>query len=235
VTPDARRISLADLRRVRLAELAALVVVGADEPWRRPAPRLPGAPRILALVLKRLGRAASVRLDRTASGRPYLADQRTGASVELSFNISHSGGWIGVAVAVGGSVGLDIQREPADGYERIARRWMHPLDQCPDRATAEGGDQEPGRRHWSPRSSFARAWAIREARCKATGTGLAGFRSADPVGPGTAGSCGGTWWRQLVAPQGYAAALAWHGTDGPGWVRRAVLLCPLPNDEGDIW
>jgi hypothetical protein len=218
VDPD--RLVAADLSTV-----SAVVVLGRERYWRRPAAGLSGTPRMVATALTWLRPPHRVRVQRTAAGRPYLVDAGTSRPLGLSFNISHSAGWLMAALSATGSVGVDIQDEPAAGWRRMERRWLHPRDcSLQDGGSGAGTDR--------CRTGFTRAWAIREARCKAMGLGMAGFRSAEPVGGGSAGMCGGVGWRRVPAPEGYAAAVAWDGPDPAAWLRGDILFCRLPDDAG---
>ncbi|MWK38909.1 4'-phosphopantetheinyl transferase superfamily protein [Actinomadura sp. J1-007] len=174
-------------------------------------------PWILRAAVRRLGLRPPPLLRRTRAGRPYLAHP-DGVPWEIDFNISHSGGLVGIGLGAGGRVGLDVQEPPARGWERIGRRWLHPGEW--ERIEALPPD--------AGRAAFTRAWAVREARCKATGRGLAGFRSptalptALPAADG--GRLDGVSWRELPLPGGYAGALAWAGRDGREWLGRPVVV-----------
>jgi hypothetical protein len=173
-----------------LDDVAAVVMVDRDA-----HEETVGVPAILRAAVDRLGLRAPDRLARTAEGRPYLV-HTDGRRWEVDFSISHSGDLVGVALGVHGRVGLDIQELATGQWKRIARRWLHPDEWNEVAALPEPAD----------RRAFTRFWAIREARCKATGAGLAGFRS--PTAISEPGEWDGVWWRELPAPDGYAAALA---------------------------
>lgn len=120
---------------------------------------------VLRLLLgSYLGRPGKdVGIVRHQRGKPALVPQL--AVSGLRFNLSHSGGWLAIAVARGLELGVDIECErklkrPAD----LARRyfatdeadWLCGLE--PERQTA----------------AFLAQWTAREALVKAAGTGLAG-------------------------------------------------------------
>lgn len=207
------------------ASAAAVLVADAPGPAGPAAHGRPGPDRLPAVLragAAALGLALEGELRAGPRGRPYL--DRADGGVPVDFNISHSGGLVAVALGPVGPLGLDVQERAGEDWERIAARWLHPEEQAELAAcdAVEAADL------------FTRYWAVREARCKATGVGLAGFRSASPLrGLGRArgenclgsagGCCDGVWWRELPAPGGYAAALAYAGPDGAGWLHREVV------------
>jgi hypothetical protein len=105
------------------------------------------------------------------------------------------------------------------GWERIARRWLHPAE-----VEALPTDAEAGCR------AFSRVWSIREACCKATGTGLAGFAGIAPVGGAGAGRSGQVWWRELPAPAGFTGAVARCGRRAGDLARLPLLTWAYPLD-----
>ncbi|MEU6037816.1 4'-phosphopantetheinyl transferase superfamily protein [Actinomadura sp. NPDC047616] len=200
-----------DLRAVALPDVAAVVLLCPSGAGTGDGP----LPAVLRAAVERLGLRAPRLVRREPSGRPYLAHP-DGRRWDVDFNISHSGGLVGVAVGVGGRLGLDVQEAPGPGWERIARRWLHPrerrrIDALPP---AEGCRE------------FTRVWAVREARCKATGRGLAGFRSPGAVADAACGHLDGVTWRELPVPDGYAAALAFAGGHGRDWLACPVVIAP---------
>lgn len=208
-----------ELASITLDEVAAVVILArlpAAEPHvASPATAAPPSmpPSILRIAASRLGLRLPDESRRTPKGRPYLV-HRDGTRWEVDFNISHSGELIGVALGVGGQLGLDIQRLPDRGWERIGRRWLH----------ADEWARVADRPSESRCREFSRAWAIREARCKATGLGLAGFRSPQALSETTAGTLDGVAWRELPAPADYTAALAWVGPSHRDWFGRPVVI-----------
>jgi hypothetical protein len=162
--------------------------------------------------------AERFELRRARAGRPFAVDTASGQAARWTFNASHSGNLLALAMATSGHIGLDVQQLPGAGWERIARRWLHPAD-----VATLPSDPDAGRR------GFGRVWSIREACCKATGAGLAGFAGMPPVGRGSSGRSGRVWWREITVPPGYAGAVARCGR-GAGQLTRLPLLtwaCPV--------
>lgn len=83
----------------------------------------------------------------------------------LAFNLSHSGGWMALAVAPVGQIGVDIEVPDREvDVEGVAARFFHP-----DEAALLSAQSPPERqRH------FFRLWTAKEAMLKMTGQGLAG-------------------------------------------------------------
>ena len=101
------------------------------------------------------------RFAREEGGRPVVAGPAEG--LDLRFSLSHAAGWVAVAVARAGPVGVDL--------ERIGR--VHdPL------GTAAGffspGERAALARHEGPARDrhFAERWCLKEAWAKALGGGL---------------------------------------------------------------
>lgn len=116
---------------------------------------------LLGSYLNRPGKEVSIV--RGEHGKPRLAAPLDGTG--LCFNLSHSGGWLAIAVARGLEVGVDIEGErklkrAADLAQRYFTRpeadWIAGLD----------GEEQT--------QAFLAQWTAREALVKATGTGLAG-------------------------------------------------------------
>jgi 4'-phosphopantetheinyl transferase len=110
-------------------------------------------------------------------------------SVEgLEFNLSHAGGWAMIAVSEGAAVGIDLEaiRAKVDMGALLARI---------------GETQLGGGVYEMPRADLFQVWARREARTKAVGGPLMEI----PVGDLRV--------VDLVAPEGFAAALAMVGCD----------------------
>ena len=215
-----RQVAAGELRELSLPDLAAVVLLsrpppgdgsgdGSGDTSTGPG----GLPGILVAAATALGVPVTGSLRRGPAGRPYLEPPPRSPDPALDFNISHSGELVGIAVSAHGDLGLDVQELPGPGWERIAARWLHPDEW----AVARPGPQDAGARE------FTRSWAVREARCKATGLGLAGFRSPSAA-LGTAGHCDGVWWRVLPLPDGYAGAVARNGPDGEGWLGREIVM-----------
>ncbi len=115
---------------------------------------------VLRLLLgSYLGRPGKdIRIDKSASGKPSIADS------DLQFNLSHSGAWLGVALTTGHPIGVDIEinrlmRRPTE----LARRFFSQAE-----ARVIEGVEEPERSH-----SFLTQWTAREALVKAADTTMA--------------------------------------------------------------
>ncbi|MDF1581836.1 MAG: 4'-phosphopantetheinyl transferase superfamily protein [Methyloprofundus sp.] len=102
--------------------------------------------------------AAQLRLTKTALGKPFLADYP-----ELSFNMSHSGNSLAIAVAQQCQLGIDVEYYKArDTWAGMVRKcfapeeakYWHSLDQS-----------EQGR-------AFYQFWVRKEAFVKADGKGI---------------------------------------------------------------
>lgn len=225
-----RTVRVSNLRTVTLDEVAAVVLI-ADNPYTSststntqnstsagvaPGPQLPDdqPPPILRAAIDRLGLAAPSVVARTAAGRPFLVHPN-GHRWDVDFNISHSGELVGIAIGRPGRLGLDIQELPGPGWQRIGRRWL------PTREWARIDALPPA----DGRLEFTRAWTVREARCKATGMGLAGFRSPTALPAAAAGRLDGVYWRELPMPHGFAAALAWAGPPERRWLTCPIVVC----------
>jgi 4'-phosphopantetheinyl transferase superfamily len=207
-----RVVEATSLRVVALDEVAAVVLLADGTAAGRRSPA-EGLPVILRSAAGHLGLSAPRLLRRTANGRPYLVHP-SGDRWEVDFNISHSGDLVGIVIGVAGRFGLDVQELPRPGWERIGRRWLHAGEwaRIDDMPAADG------------RLEFTRVWTVREARCKATGRGLAGFRSPTAMSEAAAGSLDGVHWRELPMPDGYLGAVAWAGPPEREWPIRPVVV-----------
>lgn len=148
----------------------------------------------------------SLRFRYGQHGKPFL-DAEFGS---FPFSISHSGGWVLVAIATHGAVGVDIERfRPVRRLRRIAERYF-----LPDEADAILRLPE---RHRLP--VFFRFWTWKEACLKATGGGVSqgldrfhiSIAESDPrvlnVGGSITEAMRWTLWSAKPA-DGYTAALA---------------------------
>lgn len=132
-----------------------------------------------------------------ARGRPQL--QVAGEALPLHVSISHSGGWLAVAVAdVPVGIDLELPRRPRDW--RALAAFVLTAEECGDLAAQEEQSQA---------TSFQRLWALKEAHAKRSGQGL-GVRAA----------------RELCArPTVAALAEAWTWDVGDG----ALALAGAPG------
>ncbi len=103
---------------------------------------------------------AGLRLERAASGRPYVVGG--GGRVEVS--LSHARGVVAVAASRESAVGVDVEAVRPLAVGALARRWF-PADEA-----AWIGRWGPGREP----SAFLWLWTQKEAMAKALGQGLGG-------------------------------------------------------------
>jgi 4'-phosphopantetheinyl transferase len=109
--------------------------------------------------------APALRLARGARGKPALAPPHAG----LAFNLTHTDGLVGVAVAAAARVGLDAEpaaRRPRADPLRVARRHFAPAEVAALEAASDGARA----------ALFLRLWTLKEAYVKALGHGI----GADP-------------------------------------------------------
>jgi 4'-phosphopantetheinyl transferase len=103
-----------------------------------------------------------LNIARSSRGKPYLEAAPSAAPV--TFNVSHSGSWLAIAIARELPVGIDIEcerpmRRPID----MARRYFSASE-----AELIASLAEPGRS-----ARFLRQWTAREAMVKASDSSLA--------------------------------------------------------------
>jgi 4'-phosphopantetheinyl transferase len=102
-------------------------------------------------------------------GRPYLD------GAPLDFSVSHTAGWLLVAVVAAGRIGVDIEVvSEARASDALARQVLGPAEQ--ERFLLVARDERP--------AAFIRAWCRKEAVVKLTGHGIAApLRTLDVTGP----------------------------------------------------
>ena len=132
----------------------------------------------------------SLRFAYGEHGKPGLAEP---AGTHIEFNLSHSGDLAIYAVALGRSVGVDVERiKPGGSWLRIAEQYFTPAEATELHALPEE----------AMKCKFFEMWAAKEARLKALGVGLrfplenAGDTNSWPV-------------IKLSPMPGYSAALAY--------------------------
>ncbi|XSG76157.1 4'-phosphopantetheinyl transferase family protein [Herpetosiphon llansteffanensis] len=134
-------------------------------------------------------------------GKPLLAD------VELSFNLSHAGNYGLLGLSQFNTIGVDIEQErQLDDLASIAQHYFAPSER---EAVLNTADQT---------AAFFRCWTRKEAYIKAHGMGLSLPLSSFAVSIAPQIEQALEWNREntvdqwhvqpLVAPAGYAAALA---------------------------
>ncbi len=103
--------------------------------------------------------AGSLQFDRTAAGKPTLADAP-------AFNLSHGSRWIVCAVAQASDLGVDIDSSARrNRIDDISERYFHPLEQ----AALAQCESDTLRRQ-----QFFTRWTLKEAWIKARGETLNG-------------------------------------------------------------
>jgi 4'-phosphopantetheinyl transferase len=142
-----------------------------------------------------------VALETGPNGKPRLAP---GGSLDLRFNLSHSGELALIAVRPGLEVGVDVERRRSDVDGVAVSR--HALGQHDHEVLAALGGEQSG-------EGFFRSWVRREALAKATGRGI--------VFASTPGEAARFTVRDLDGIPGFAAAVASEGDD---WSVRRVGL-----------
>lgn len=132
-----------------------------------------------------------------ARGRPQL--QVAGEALPLHVSISHSDGWLAVAVAdVPVGIDLELPRRPRD-WRKLAAFVL---------TAEEGGDLEAHAER-AQAALFRRLWALKEAHAKRSGQGL-GVRAAR---------------ERCARPTTAASAEAWTWDVGEG----ALALAGVPG------
>ena len=122
-----------------------------------------------------------------------------------SFNLSHSGAYVALAVSEAPRVGIDIEvHRPDCEFLAIAREYFCPAELACLNARPEQADE-----------LFFRYWTLKEAYLKALGSGLSGPLRNLEVSRMRGGSVledrwslGGIRLQVLNAPPGYSAAVA---------------------------
>jgi 4'-phosphopantetheinyl transferase len=151
--------------------------------------------------------ASAVSFEESATGRPHLR------GVGLDFNVSHSGDCVLVAWSTAGRVGADVEwiKERDPGTLTDMARSSFSTDEFEVFSAASNQERT---------AIFYRVWVRKEALIKAEGVGLGGALKEFSVVRLEAGCpvwqedvlylpSGRVWSLvDLVAPQGYAAALA---------------------------
>jgi 4'-phosphopantetheinyl transferase len=137
---------------------------GARFHFEQDRKRFVGGREALRLILSRYLESppADIEFGFRAHGKPYLEPEPGCRS--LSFNLSHSGDFVLIAVANNREVGVDVEKiRPEIDLERIARRFFSPGEVESLTSLAEA--LRP--------TAFFRCWTRKEAYVKARGGGLA--------------------------------------------------------------
>lgn len=149
---------------------------------------------------------AALRFSVTSHGRPELAG--TAGNGRLSFNVSHSGQHVLIAISDRRTVGIDVERiDPILDWQALVDLVCTEDEQRVLREESA----------WLQRQSFFRCWTAKEALLKALGLGITGGLRALTVTP-----AGDGVRRPLVTGNGLfadAADLQYHWlTDIPGYM-----------------
>ncbi|MBR6021115.1 MAG: 4'-phosphopantetheinyl transferase superfamily protein [Kiritimatiellae bacterium] len=186
---DVRALDEAEARRW-LAEGGAMRRAEAEKMrWSARLAEAAGAARLLREAFG----AACEREERDGRGKPRIP----GAA---AYSVSHSGGWVALAVA-----GEGVERIGVDIEARALRRRA-----LPEALVRKTMDETEAAAVWAspdPWAEFLRRWVEKEAYVKATGEGVSGglkdamHRMASAEG-----------WRvaPAEAPAGVFAAVAWE-------------------------
>lgn len=156
----------------------------------------------------------------TAAGKPLLRHP----AASIAFNLSHTSGYILLALSQSGQIGVDIETL-GDYQERIARRFFHPAEY----AWLE--QLEPARRA----HGFYHLWTVKEACIKAIGAGLRFPLRKLPVSDARAGVCLGLSWQVLTVDPAVRAAVALRPRRGQpvadAWRQQRISLAALLHPE----
>lgn len=140
----------------------------------------------------------SIQIEHSPRGKPYWRDPPQ----PIQFNLSHSHERILVALVLKHRIGVDLEWiRPVPRWQAIAQRYFSAAEQA-HLAHCSDCERDP---------LFFQIWTQKEALLKATGTGLAGYktlaRDRDPVF--TTQGEGHAWAiHPLEVGAGYAAAVA---------------------------
>jgi len=130
-----------------------------------------------------------------ASGRPVVRNADCDRIPSIS--LSHSGGWVAVAVSGAGAIGIDIEvHRPRRNFTGIA--------------AAAFGPEERRRARLDGAAGFYRIWTLKEAMAKASGVGIG--EVADRTDRAAGGPTEGVWLAN-VGPTPWWLA---HATPVPG-------------------
>ena len=152
--------------------------------WSLPADNFSGARRrsllARAMLRRMLVRVTGIPLgwmfDAEPSGRPIARNASCRRIPSIS--LSHSDGWVAVAVSNAGPIGIDIEvHRPRRSFNQVAAAAFGPDEQ--GLVAAEGAP------------AFYRIWTLKEAMAKASGAGLA--EVADRIDRAASGPKEGVW------------------------------------------
>nr|XP_015197204.1 PREDICTED: L-aminoadipate-semialdehyde dehydrogenase-phosphopantetheinyl transferase [Lepisosteus oculatus] len=110
-----------------------------------------------------------INLQRTAKGKPFLANPAPSSCVKYSFNISHQGDYAVLAAESGLQVGIDVMKTTLPGSSTIAdffRIMTRQFTEHEWKVIKSAGNE------WDQLHMFYRHWALKESFIKAIGTGV---------------------------------------------------------------
>jgi 4'-phosphopantetheinyl transferase len=191
----------------------------------RPDPSLWALTALRALLFAVTGRT-DWHVGRAAGGKPSVMTSAGECGPAVS--LSHTTGLIGVAVAQGNAVGIDVERHRC----RTARNLAALADQA-------FGVTEQAEVAAEGLGAFYRIWTLREAMGKATGEGLALALNRCDLAHGVVANrvqhraMSGRAWQlfHLLPDPTCSLGLAWYGDEAvaaPRWVELASLLDTPP-------
>ena len=154
---------------VQLRNLPVMEVTAPDDLKARLSQRRMGQKFLLRLLLGAyLGvPGRSIQMATNPSGKPTLAGDW--ANSGLSFNLSHAGDWLAIAVADSVAVGIDIESSQRHlRWRKLSRRYFSPAEAD----WLDTMDETAGT------LQFLRHWTAREALIKAMGRTIAGHISS---------------------------------------------------------
>ncbi|ERR1019366_2978528 len=173
--------------------------------------------RILGRVLKQV--PSQLCFVTTEYGKPELHHPET-TQPALFFNLSHTEGYMTLAVTRYGEVGIDVELL-ASYQDRIARRFFHP-DEYTWLQQLERAQQA---------SAFYRIWTIKEACVKALGYGLQFPLREIRTVPEITGQCLDLWWQALDLWPETRCAVALHRKEDVPFICPGIASVVYLNQE----
>lgn len=151
-----------------------------------------------------------------ANGKPGLKREGEGDNEKVSFNVSHSGDVVLIAVTLGNKVGVDVEmvRESVE-YEKIARRFFSA------REVGELMELDESER----RRAFFRCWTRKEAFLKARGEGISFGLDKFDVTVGDEARLIDTQWDENEAKRWWMMDLDVGEIEGVGGVSDEYVGC----------
>jgi 4'-phosphopantetheinyl transferase len=162
---------------------------------------------------------ASIQLDHTSTGKPYLANPIPAGRKRFEFNVAHSGDCILVAWTEAQAVGVDVE-----ALERYVSVWIDDASaiafSTAERAALSGAKPD------EVLTTFYRIWVRKEAVLKAEGCGIGGSLRSFSVVHRNA-SCT-KWLDEVRYPE---SGYSWRSID---WTPAPGHLAALALPQGSI-